>query len=517
MDPIKSPGVYISEQSNLPPSVAGVAMAVPAFIGYTPNDSHEGQSLINVPKRIDSLQEFVKIFGAVENHGIAHRTQFYVQEIADNNPDKNYLQVGDRAFSITPDPATVYYLYNSLKLFYNNGGGTAYIVSTGTYGAPSGKGMGETGDLVNPNIQLSELLKGLKSLEHHPEPTIYACPDANLLSTADNATLLEDMLKQSERQRTVFSVLDVAKGRNPDPILYGRDIQEFRENLGTSGLQYGAVYYPYLETTVVHDTEVTYRNLYGGDLSRLMEVLSPKSHPNEGAVEVIKTIANNLESDKEIEYNRMLTSVSPLYVRLMGEVKRLSNILPPSGAIAGIINAVDNDRGIWSAPANVSLNSVVRPTLKIDENMQEGLNIDTVSGKSVNAIRLFPGLGVMVWGARTLAGNDNEWRYINVRRTANYIEASCQRALESFVFEPNDANTWTRVKAMIENFMTNLWQQGGLSGATPSEAYYVNVGIGTTMMQEDITNGIMMVHIAFAPVHPAEFIILNLSQQMGAV
>ena len=151
---------------------------------------------------------------------------------------------------------------------------------------------------------------------------------------------------------------------------------------------------------------------------------------------------------------------------------------------------------------------------KITNEQQEELNIHTEGGKSINAIRAFTGQGVMVWGARTLAGNDNEWRYINVRRFYNFVEESVKKATQQFVFEPNDANTWVRVSTMIENFLTNLWRQGALAGATPQDAFFVKVGLDVTITRDDLLNGIMNVEIGLAVTRPAEFIILRFSQKM---
>ncbi len=120
----------------------------------------------------------------------------------------------------------------------------------------------------------------------------------------------------------------------------------------------------------------------------------------------------------------------------------------------------------------------------------------------------------MVWGARTLAGNDNEWRYVSVRRFFNMVEESVKKASDQFVFEPNDANTWVRIKAMITNFLTNQWKAGALAGATPDEAYYVKVGLNQTMTADDILNGIMNIEIGMAVVRPAEFIVLKFSHKM---
>ncbi|MGB3464673.1 MAG: phage tail sheath C-terminal domain-containing protein [Cyclobacteriaceae bacterium] len=138
----------------------------------------------------------------------------------------------------------------------------------------------------------------------------------------------------------------------------------------------------------------------------------------------------------------------------------------------------------------------------------------STSGKSINVIRNFVGKGTLVWGARTLAGNDNEWRYVPVRRLYICVEESVKKATEIVVFEPNDANTWLRVKTMIENFLTTLWRDGALAGASTDEAFFVNIGLGKTMTAQDILEGKMNVEIGMAAVRPAEFIILKFSHKL---
>jgi len=210
---------------------------------------------------------------------------------------------------------------------------------------------------------------------------------------------------------------------------------------------------------------------------------------------------------------KQLFANHPFFRDLTERVKREMSIIPPSGAVAGVYASTDRSRGVWKAPANVSLNAVVAPAVKINHQDQMDLNV-TSTGKSVNAIRAFTGKGTMVWGARTLAGNDNEWRYVPVRRFYNFAEESIKKATEPFVFEPNDANTWIKVRAMIENFLTVLWRQGALQGATTNEAFYVKVGLGETMTPLDILEGRMIVEIGMAVVRPAEFIILKFSHKM---
>ncbi|MBT2561615.1 phage tail sheath family protein [Pedobacter sp. ISL-68] len=189
--------------------------------------------------------------------------------------------------------------------------------------------------------------------------------------------------------------------------------------------------------------------------------------------------------------------------------------LYPSGIIAGIMARVDNDRGVWKAPANVSLLTVDKPLITISDEEQDYLNVDATSGKSINVIRKFAGRGTLVWGARTLAGNDNEWRYVPVRRLFIMVEESIKKATEFVVFEPNDAKTWMRVKTMCQNFLNQLWRQGALAGAKPEDAFFVNVGLGITMTALDILEGRLIIEIGMAAVRPAEFIVLKFSHLLA--
>jgi len=189
-------------------------------------------------------------------------------------------------------------------------------------------------------------------------------------------------------------------------------------------------------------------------------------------------------------------------------------LCPPSGAIAGIYALVDSQRGVWKAPANVSLNGVIAPAASFTASETDALNVDATAGKSINAIRAFAGKGTLVWGARTLAGNDNEWRYISVRRFFNMVEESVKKSTYWAVFEPNDANTWVKVRGMIDNYLTQKWREGALAGATPKDAFFVRCGLGVTMSAQDVLEGRMNVEIGMAVVRPAEFIILKFSHKL---
>jgi uncharacterized protein len=213
-------------------------------------------------------------------------------------------------------------------------------------------------------------------------------------------------------------------------------------------------------------------------------------------------------------YEQALLENFGTYANLIRGINNTLTTCPPSGAVAGVYSLVDNQRGVWKSPANVSLNSVVGPVVSFDISDTDGLNVDPVAGKSINAIRAFSGKGTLVWGARTLAGNDNERRYVVVRRFFNMVEESVKKSTYWAVFEPNDANSWVKVRGMIENYLTQKWREGALAGAAPKDAFFVRCGLGVTMNAQDVLEGRMIVQIGMAVVRPAEFIIIQFSHKL---
>jgi hypothetical protein len=229
--------------------------------------------------------------------------------------------------------------------------------------------------------------------------------------------------------------------------------------------------------------------------------------------EVLSLLPDYIKN-KNRNFHLGLIATSPSYTSLLDEIRTVMNLQPPSSAMAGVYTMVDNSRGVWKSPANISLNGVIKPSTNITHDDQEDLNVNATSGKSINAIRTFPGIGTLVWGGRTLDGNSLDWKYINVRRTMIMLEQSIKMALRSYVFEPNDANTWVSVKSMIVNYLTEKWKQGALAGASPDDAFEVQVGLGVTMTGLDILEGKMLVSVKLAISRPAEFIVVTFEQQM---
>ncbi len=469
----KTPGVFIEEISTLPASIAGVETAIPAFIGYTETTEKDGDAtaLLNVPTRISSMLDYKEIFGGPV------LKQFNL-EIADTYDTDSALVT--REFSASPTSPSEFILYYSLQFYFNNGGGPCYIVSVGDYTA----GSVSEGDTTTP----AGIIGGIKVLEQVDEPTLIVFPDAtNLDSLTQYGNVAKDALAQCNKLQDRFAIIDTYDDGTDDAI------ENFRGELGTSYLKYGAVYHPYLETSLTYE--------FDAESSQI-------THTRSGS-----TPASPLDLSGQ-DLSDIENSQPSIYRSLEAEIKKNYITLPPSAAVAGIYARVDRNRGVWKAPANVSLNSVIKPVIKITNEDQQTLNVDATSGKSINAIRTFTGKGTLVWGARTLAGNDNEWRYVPVRRLFIYVEESVKKATEFVVFEPNDANTWVRVRAMIGNFLTGLWRDGALAGATAEQAFFVKVGLGQTMTAQDILEGRMIVEIGMAAVRPAEFIIIRFMHKL---
>lgn len=181
--------------------------------------------------------------------------------------------------------------------------------------------------------------------------------------------------------------------------------------------------------------------------------------------------------------------------------------VPTSALMAAFYYESDRTRGVWKAPANMAVPAGYQPQYKVTDTLQGKFN----SGLAINMLRQVDYRGPVVWGARTLEDSDN-WRYIPVRRLFDSAERDIKTAMQSMVFETNNPPTWEKVRTAITNYLHTLWQQGALVGATEKDAYFVQIGKGLTMTDDDINQGKMIVKTGMAAVRPAEFIILQFSQ-----
>lgn len=186
--------------------------------------------------------------------------------------------------------------------------------------------------------------------------------------------------------------------------------------------------------------------------------------------------------------------------------------VPPSGYVAGIYARTDARRGVWKTPAGVQA-SVAGTVGLVTELTDEQQGLLNVHPKSVCVIRRFPGSGIVIWGGRTLS-SDPEYRYISPRRTAIFLRVSIFNGIQWAVFEPNDEPLWSQLRLNINAFMMTLFRQGAFQGTTPNQAFFVKVDSETTT-QADIDNGVVNILVGFAPLKPAEFIVVKLSQKAG--
>ena len=553
MPTYRTPGVYVEEIATFPPSVAEVATAVPAFVGYT--NTGPADSASPVVARVATMLEVETAFGGPQ------RVAFTVTAPADPAGSPAVQRVA---------AANAFALYYALSHYFRNGGGPCYVVSVGNYDASPSK---------------ARFSAGLAALEKEDEPTLIVLTDAaRLLSPADYYMLCGEALQQCRKLGDRFTIIDVPKG----------DWQAFRNDANLSAnLSYGAAYHPYLQTSISYDYDeadvsitsttstpnpsatgtlilgdangvnisftgppastptvtvnagtktgalgfavtasaLTITHANGKTGSEIASAWSTWKQSNNAIGFDIKASGDGssvVTTTKDVPETAIplpvaaasetlatiKSSKTALYNKAKAALGEQRITLPPSAAVAGIYARVDREQGVWKAPANVGVLAVLGPVTKITNDDQDQLNVDPTGGKSINAIRDFTGKGTLVWGARTLAGNDNEWRYVSVRRLFIMIEESAKKASAFAVFEPNDQTTWLKVKAMIESYLYGLWQQGALAGAKPEDAYYVHVGLGTTMTPQDVLEGRMIVEIGVAAVRPAEFIVLRFSHKL---
>ncbi len=454
MPTYRTPDVYVEEISVFPPSVAEVETAIPAFIGYTERARKVADAdLARRPTKIYNFAQFEHYYGGPDTPAITAAL----------------LADGAGGFRATVTPPTItYLLYYAVKMFFDNGGGKCYIVSVGVY---------------PDTIEIADFTAGLNAVALEDEPTLLVCPEAVQLGGAGYDTLAQAMLSQCGLLKDRFAILDLFNGGAAQD---NTALLANRARVGNNHLKYGALYYPYLRSSFNHAV---------AGLGTNVNVTADTP--------VVAGTLDTLETTSTAVYNAAKTALLDHFI-----------IVPPSGAVAGVSAATDTARGVWKAPANVGVADVVEPTIRLDNAHQDELNIDATTGKSINALRAFAGKGTLVWGARTLAGNDNEWRYIPVRRFFNMVEESVKKSTYWAVFEPNDANTWVKVRGMIENYLTQKWREGALAGATTKDAFFVRCSLGTTMNAQDILDGRMNVEIGMAAVRPAEFIILKFSHKL---
>lgn len=535
----RTPGVYVEEVSTLPPSVVEVSTSIPVFIGYT----ERGAGLA----RISTMLDYEERFGGPK------RSAYSVGTALGNSGSVTLSQVS----RIQPGGAPEFLMYYAVSMYFLNGGGSCYIMSIGDYTANM--------------VVRDDFIKGLARVEAEDEPTLILLTDAVNLPAADYFAVCQAALGQCAKLGDRFAILDLPgddvqgfrDGIGANDLMYGAayhphlrtalsyryndaDVEvtshtwskTFGENgievtftategtpptvkisAGTVGMAPSFSFNPDTRELVIDNTTGVTATVIVNEWTRWKAVNTAgtfhiATHGDGSATLAATAGAEGLQAPTPQSLGAIRATQTALYNQIKLALAGERVILPPSAAVAGVYASVDRTRGIWKAPANVGISSVIGPVAKISDREQEDLNIDPNAGKSINAIRAFTGKGTLVWGARTLAGNDNEWRYVSVRRLFNMIEESSKKASAFAVFEPNDDTTWLKVRGMVESYLYGLWERGALAGPTPEQSYFVNVGLGKTMTTQDVLEGRMIVEIGIAAVRPAEFIVLRFTHKL---
>ncbi|WP_223261259.1 phage tail sheath family protein [Methylophilus medardicus] len=391
-----------------------------------------------------------------------------------------------------------FYLYDSVRLFFANGGVQCVIVSVGDY---------------RTAVTANNLAAGLAALAQITQVTLIAMPEATICH--ESHRLEASALAQCAERPNRFAVFDLRLSH--DATEFALEAARFKQSLGSAHLPFGAAYGPWILVRFVRtlsltqlvfkrkadDVEVAAESLTSdADMLALLADIRALTQVNASAD--TQTLSQSLHAT--------LFQQFALGKQWLDAATLALNTLPASGAVLGAYVATDQTRGVWKVAANVALQQVMQPLFKLSNAEQANYNIDAESGKSINLIRAFTGKGTLIWGARTLAGNDNEWRYIPVRRLFSHTEAAISAGLAQLVFEPNTAQTWARAQHMTEQLLTWLWRQGALQGRKPAQAFFVHIGLGKSMTENDIANSQMVIRLGMAAIRPAEFIILSLKQ-----
>ncbi|WP_234573336.1 phage tail sheath family protein [Rhodohalobacter sp. 614A] len=457
------PGVYVEEVSIFPFSVHPLSTSKPVFIGYTEKGPKQLTGIF-------SLTDFEELFGGP-----------YIDLPA-------FVVDGNSVSTLNSAPipeSPVFHLYYSLKLYFANGGGPCYVLSAGRFGK---------------TYNSRKFKKAIRKLQDQKGPSLIVLTDlGGFEDPHEYYSVYEEALDVCQKIGNCFTIIDT-KFSESNPNDHQANIQELRSHLGGPHLRYGAAYYPQLVSYLEHHYSEDQVTVIFGEEKM---VLRHSDQTIEDDPEKKTESFYHNDDDRKLNYHAIVNQLNSVHL-----------VLPPSGAVAGVYAYIDINRGVWKAPAGVELNDIERPIINISSAEQELMNVSP-DGKSVNVIRKLTGRGTQIWGARTLAGNDNEWRYISVQRLIGMIKGSVEASAQRFVFEPNDANTWNSAKGMIENFLLGLWRNGAIQGAKQEQAFFVKVGLGETMTQVDIQEGRIIIELGVAAVRPAEFIVIRISLEMS--
>jgi phage tail sheath protein FI len=505
-----SPGVYVEEVEKGARPIEGVGTAVAAFVGFTERGP------VNQPTFVANWTQFASVFGGFVPGG---------------------------------------YLAHAVYGYFNNGGGSCYVTRL-----PGAEGEAEVPTALaalparaQPSIE-SLVITALESGVPAGEITVEVAPPSEEDAPEDQFTLI---IKRGGTQELFENVtLRKAKGaRNVLEVVNKESklvqVAEKESSLNLTERVPAPGTYPLAAAPSTAVVAVTPEIIVGDASARsgvagfeaaedvtmvccpdLMALYQAGNLSMEGVKAVQQAMLDHCANMKdrvaildcppgmnpqqikdwrmeEMGYDSKYGALYYPWIKVANVTGNGETVLvPPSGHMAGIYARSDTERGVHKAPANEIVRGALGLETKIIKSEQDSLN-----PVGINCIRPFAGRGIRVWGARTLS-SDALWRYISVRRLFNFIEESIELGTQWVVFEPNDFDLWERIKRDIRAFLTRVWRDGALFGATPDEAFYVKCDeeLNTVEIRDA---GQVIIEIGLAPVKPAEFVIFRISQWAG--
>ncbi len=519
--PYLHPGVYVEETPRGSKQIEGVGTSTAAFIGY----AYKGS--IGEPKLISKWGDYNTEFGGVQNMG--------------NNTQGDSMGL-------------------SVSAFFLNGGGKAYIVRI-------------TEDWMEEDPTITHAEKALAYVDNPIDPANKALK----FSAVNEGAWANGIVVKLSVSTLAISLYDVEVGRNDDrdefyaiesfaSVSLNDTDPKYIESVinGLSSLVTVELVDGISSTEVIPDSDILLEMLDGGadggepgteDYNKIFTqfikirdintICLPGQHwstDNSGNPVIQNAITHaekmkscmvivdpppghELDSEKKVVdmelpsqpycalYYPWVQTTNQFYHAEYYPGLPKNVLVPPSGYAAGMWAKIDGRRGVWKAPAGTATGLLGISELEyVVENDEQG----SLNPLGINCFRSMPGAGKVIWGARTRATRtDPEWRYIPVRRTAIMIEQSIYIGTQWAVFEPNDHRLWSALRATIGNFMNDLFRGGAFQGRKASDAFFVRCGLGDTMTQSEIDAGQVVVIVGFAPLKPAEFVIINIRQKVN--
>jgi hypothetical protein len=560
-----SPGVYVEEFESGSRPMEGVGTSTAGFIGLAVKGSDTG-----IPQLVTNFGDFKRKYG-----GYLSKSQFGDYRFLAYAVEHFFANGGTRAFIMRvtpPDAKNAKSISGQTLLRFEaknpgvwgnlirimispaakaqtqilEGGGNAYEVKSANGFYPSDIVVFRNGESleynkivsVNDNVITfeNEFISDVIDDEIIPIKTISTCEFTievkyedmvelyeNLSFNAIDPNFIENKMSRSELVSVAYTAPETDEIIAPFTALAGDNkavsVIEFSE--GSDGTQGSVSAADFIGVDDGSGKRTGIQSFIDNDTVSIMAVpgvtdadvqLSLVAHcENLASRFAVLDIPQNAESIDDVtnHRNKFDSSYSAMYhpwLEIFDPLDKKNIAIPPSGSVIGIYARSDNTRGVHKAPAN----EVVRACTGLN-CIYTKAEQDVLNPKGVNLIRVFPGQGIRVWGARTVSSN-SIWKYVNIRRLFIFVEESIKANTNWVMFEPNDEFLWTRVKHAVEVFLNTVWRNGALAGGSPSEAFYVNVG-RAAMSQDDIDNGRLIIEIGIAAVKPAEFIVFRIMQK----